>query len=546
MLDGMTSRLATKWFGFAGIGLFVFCLVLVVLRMYTFPDPKDEECNAIRSAEVETADTLKDNAGFLRVIGVLPKETTINRHICIVVAGVVTSAAERRLADAVERAQRLRDDAQKDYEKAAEAERDGAWVNLQKAQSELGTALADAAAQPQPIALSVFLNGKTAAALTVSAYAKAAPQVLRIRLAVPPNAGDDGTPFWRELLSASSASGGTADGENKGQQTSGTQKENQIGIGRKIVTVGLSRSTATMPEAVDEGKDKLTVVIYDARILWIGVAAFVCFLISFCGLARHTTLLRDNARTEPAASLTAETLEAARKAEAEAVAKEAEMAAAKAKAEAEAKAADDAMAEADAAGQAAAKSASEVAAATLKIAVATHESAVAAHTNATAKLKAAEANAVRGARNGEAEQPLGPYSLAKTQMAFWLFLTIAGFIFIWLSMGVYLGLITGGILVLLGINAATGLASVKMTMDDDGDKKSNSQSFFADILNDGEGPQLHRIQVVAWTLVLGIIFVWNVFWNFTFVDFDTNLLLLIGVAQGMYLGFKTQEAPAKQ
>jgi hypothetical protein len=38
---------------------------------------------------------------------------------------------------------------------------------------------------------------------------------------------------------------------------------------------------------------------------------------------------------------------------------------------------------------------------------------------------------------------------------------------------------------------------------------------------------------------------WNVLWSFTFVNFDTNLLLLIGVAQSMYLGFKTQEAPGK-
>jgi hypothetical protein len=29
--------------------------------------------------------------------------------------------------------------------------------------------------------------------------------------------------------------------------------------------------------------------------------------------------------------------------------------------------------------------------------------------------------------------------------------------------------------------------------------------------------------------------------NFVFVDFDTNLLLLMGIASSTYLGFKTQE-----
>jgi hypothetical protein len=47
--------------------------------------------------------------------------------------------------------------------------------------------------------------------------------------------------------------------------------------------------------------------------------------------------------------------------------------------------------------------------------------------------------------------------------------------------------------------------------------------------------------VVAWTLILAAIFVWNAVWNFVFVDFDTNLLLLMGIANAMYLGFKPKE-----
>jgi hypothetical protein len=62
-----------------------------------------------------------------------------------------------------------------------------------------------------------------------------------------------------------------------------------------------------------------------------------------------------------------------------------------------------------------------------------------------------------------------------------------------------------------------------------------------DILCDSQGAKLQRIQMVIWTCILGIIFTWNVVWNFVFVDFDTNLLLLMGIASSTYLGFKTQE-----
>jgi hypothetical protein len=135
--------------------------------------------------------------------------------------------------------------------------------------------------------------------------------------------------------------------------------------------------------------------------------------------------------------------------------------------------------------------------------------------------------------------PNSTFSLGRTQMAFWLGLSIAGFIFLWLTLGFYRNVITSGILVLLGINGVTGLAAI--LIDKPNPPQGNSQSFFMDILCDSQGAKLQRIQMVIWTCILGIIFTWNVVWNFVFVDFDTNLLLLMGIASSTYLGFKTQE-----
>ena len=75
---------------------------------------------------------------------------------------------------------------------------------------------------------------------------------------------------------------------------------------------------------------------------------------------------------------------------------------------------------------------------------------------------------------------------------------------------------------------------------------AKSKSFLSDLINDGNGPQLQRIQVIIWTIVLAIVFLYNLAYNFLFVQFDTNLLLLMGIAQATYVGFKTADKePAK-
>ncbi|PDT91827.1 hypothetical protein CO669_00635 [Bradyrhizobium sp. Y36] len=146
------------------------------------------------------------------------------------------------------------------------------------------------------------------------------------------------------------------------------------------------------------------------------------------------------------------------------------------------------------------------------------------------------------------DDPGGCYSLGRTQMALWLWLSIAGFIFVWLTLGIYRNVITEAILVLLGINSVTGLAAVILDKDDPKKpmEKETTKGFWADLMSDGEGPKLHRIQMIGWTGILAIIFAWNVVANFIFVEFDAYLLMLMGIVNSAYLGFKTQEkVPAK-
>ena len=69
---------------------------------------------------------------------------------------------------------------------------------------------------------------------------------------------------------------------------------------------------------------------------------------------------------------------------------------------------------------------------------------------------------------------------------------------------------------------------------------------FKDLLSENPGSStydFHRFQMLAWTLVLGFIFVAKVFAEKTMPQFDSNLLLLMGISSGAYIGFKVATPP---
>jgi hypothetical protein len=160
-----------------------------------------------------------------------------------------------------------------------------------------------------------------------------------------------------------------------------------------------------------------------------------------------------------------------------------------------------------------------------------------------------------------------PYSLSRFQMAFWFFLIINGYLFMWLITG-ELDTITDSVLALMGIGAGTALGAALIDAQPAGTatmttatENANatetitsvsapmpsaplqpSQGFLRDILSDsGEGISIHRFQMFAWTLILGLIFVGSVYKNLGMPEFNATLLGLMGVSSGTYLGFKLPE-----
>lgn len=197
-------------------------------------------------------------------------------------------------------------------------------------------------------------------------------------------------------------------------------------------------------------------------------------------------------------------------------------------------------------------------------------------------------------KDSQAEAPKEklPYSLARSQMAWWFFLAATSYLLIWLVIG-ELDTLPASVLGLIGISAATAVAAtgidsrkkvqeeqaeaeaaeasrIPATLSGPADAAEHVEarvrsaqatrqaerlagsvkgptrgSWLLDVLSDGSGVSFHRFQVVGWTVLLGLIFLWEVYTSLTMPDFSATLLGLMGISSGTYLGLKLPERPGR-
>jgi hypothetical protein len=200
-----------------------------------------------------------------------------------------------------------------------------------------------------------------------------------------------------------------------------------------------------------------------------------------------------------------------------------------------------------------------------------------------------------------------PFSLARSQMAFWFYLVSASYFLLWLITG-DTDTITSSVLSLIGISAGTALGATIVDSGKSGDVElhrhvadvslsagrpqiraalkeqllaarrelaalqeggnavdaaavcqarilllESQRDFFsrpvwkiflADLLGENGVISFHSFQIVVWTLVLGIIFVVKVYHELAMPEFSATLLGLMGVSAGTYVGFKLPEKKA--
>ena len=139
------------------------------------------------------------------------------------------------------------------------------------------------------------------------------------------------------------------------------------------------------------------------------------------------------------------------------------------------------------------------------------------------------------------DNPGGPFSLARTQMAVWSWVVFGACFFLFVMTwdpGVDIPV---SMLGLLGISATTYVAAA--LVDRSGattPTRAPSKGFWKDICG-SEGVSLHRIQIIAWTVVLVFVFIVQVFTKLAIPVFDPTLLGLLGLSAGTYVGFKFPE-----
>lgn len=177
------------------------------------------------------------------------------------------------------------------------------------------------------------------------------------------------------------------------------------------------------------------------------------------------------------------------------------------------------------------------------------------------------------------------FSLARCQMAWWFFIVIGAYLYIWIVTGNRDSLNTG-VLTLIGISAATGASAAVI----DGSKRDERKKLEAqrdalnaatgaipppanladlkaqltqveasikalptppgetegplkDILNEEDGVSFHRFQMAGWTIMLGIVFITTVYQSLVMPDFSATLLGLMGISSGTYVGLKIPNSP---
>ncbi len=165
-----------------------------------------------------------------------------------------------------------------------------------------------------------------------------------------------------------------------------------------------------------------------------------------------------------------------------------------------------------------------------------------------------------------------PYSLSLVQMAVWYYIVTMSFIYLYVTNGCMPEL-NNSTMILLGISSVTAIgakvidSSNKDKMQEIADKASDtgsekdmegktmsekleemkSRNFLYDILSDEYGLALSRFQIFVWTIIMVVIFVNDVLTTLAIPDFtDTNVLTLMGISSGSYVGYKMKENYTKK
>lgn len=138
-----------------------------------------------------------------------------------------------------------------------------------------------------------------------------------------------------------------------------------------------------------------------------------------------------------------------------------------------------------------------------------------------------------------------PYSLSRVQFAVWFALVTCGTGAIYVLTGEFNHILNQTALALIGISATTAAVVANIAKPPAGVTAPPAlqvhEYFLKDILSDSNGPNLHRLQMVAWTLIAMGVFGRTLWLDFTFPTFDEATLFLLGFSSTTYAWFRRDE-----
>jgi len=147
-----------------------------------------------------------------------------------------------------------------------------------------------------------------------------------------------------------------------------------------------------------------------------------------------------------------------------------------------------------------------------------------------------------------------PLSIGRLQMSIWFFVIIISFVYLWSTTGSLAG-VNATAFALMGISGGTTMVSAFVTSNQvwdasqraqNGNGKSEASNWLLDLLSDENGPTIHRFQMLAWTLVLSVVFINGVLSEYAMPVFSNELLGLMGISSGVYVGFKMKEGKPEE
>lgn len=165
-----------------------------------------------------------------------------------------------------------------------------------------------------------------------------------------------------------------------------------------------------------------------------------------------------------------------------------------------------------------------------------------------------------------------PFSLSRAQLLFWNVIVIFAIIYVWMWTDELVAP-TGTVLMIIGISGGTNLIGRiidqnrtkkqaekieetqqtpapgdaapaddgKITVRDFYNEDYKSKGFLTDILSDGGSISIHRFQLVIFTAIIGIYFIWQVIYSLNMPQFSDTMLLLMGISSSTYAGVKITE-----